>query len=42
VPWLAWGLAAARPTSIRAASIVPLAGVVTGAAYIRHLMKAAQ
>ncbi len=41
VPWLAWGLANNAAGSIRGASAVLLAGVLTGAAYMRYLMKAA-
>jgi hypothetical protein len=41
VPWLAWGLAAGAPVSIRLAAVVLLAGVVAGAAYLVYLMRAA-
>jgi hypothetical protein len=41
VPWLAYGLVSSHPASIRIASIVLLAGVLTGAMYLRHLMRKA-
>jgi hypothetical protein len=39
VPWLAWGLAAGEPISVRLAAFVLLGGVVTGAAYLAFLMQ---
>lgn len=41
VPWLAWGLATSHLGSVRLASLVLLAGVVTGGAYLVHLMRTA-
>jgi hypothetical protein len=41
VPWLAWGLAGQHTDSIRAASVVLTAGVVTGGLYLRRLMRSA-
>lgn len=41
VPWLAWGLANNAHGSIRSSSVVLLVGVLTGAAYMRHLMRSA-
>lgn len=40
VPWLAFGLAAVHPLSVRLAALVLLIGVVVGAAYLAHLMRA--
>jgi hypothetical protein len=40
VPWLAWGLAAGEPLSIRLAALVLLVAVLTGGAYLAHLMRA--
>jgi hypothetical protein len=42
VPWLAWGLAAEHASSIRFASVVLVAGVGVGGAYLVHLMRAAR
>lgn len=42
VPALAWGLAAGSPLLVRASSLVLLAGVVVGATYLAHLMRAAR
>ena len=41
VPWLAWGLATGQTISTRLASIVLLAGVLAGGAYLAYLMRAA-
>lgn len=42
VPWLAWGLASSNLRSIRLSAIVLELGVMTGAAYLVHLMRAAR
>lgn len=41
VPWLAWGMATGQAISIRLASLVLLAGVLAGGAYLAYLMRAA-
>jgi hypothetical protein len=41
VPWLAWGLATGQRISIRLSSLVLLAGVLVGGAYLAYLMRAA-
>jgi hypothetical protein len=41
VPWLAWGLATGQRISIRLASLVMLAGVLVGGAYLAYLVRAA-
>ena len=42
VPLLAWGLAAASGPLVRLSALVLLTGVLTGAAYLIHLMRAAR
>ena len=42
VPWFAWGVAAHHATSVRLASLVMLAGVVTSATYLAYLMRTAR
>jgi hypothetical protein len=42
VPWLAWGLAAGDTLSIRLSSLVLLAAVIVGGAYLAHLMRVAR
>ncbi|MCC7042966.1 MAG: hypothetical protein IT183_03845 [Acidobacteria bacterium] len=42
VPWLAWGLAAGDTLSIRLSSLVLLAGVIVGGAYLAHLLRDAR
>lgn len=42
VPWLAWGLATGHELSIRLSAVTLLAGVITGAMYLAHFMRAAR
>jgi hypothetical protein len=42
VPLLAWGLPADNPVVIRGAALALLAGAITGAAYLLHMLRAAR